>query len=267
MSSTGPLPNGIAQLQERACATHDYLVFAQQLDCPTGEETLTDNNLIELMRLYFPNLVIYKARGNDEPTKGFDWEWYIGSDTKGWRRYAVQAKKLDLTTNTYQHIRHPVNGTFQIEVLDNFARTQRATPLYCFYNAVPAAQEQHHWHCTLPFQHKQLGCSLAPLKVVRPVHDTLRIKRTFDRIHQHKSVLPWHCILCPMRNNSPTDPFAPDGYEPIILPELPAFLRGTDGPASIIRSQSIVSLPRELYASELGGTPRHIIVINTDEQG
>jgi hypothetical protein len=257
--STGPLPSGIAHLQYRAVATYEYLVLAQQLDCPTGEETLTDNNLIELMRQQFPNLVIYKARGNDEPQKGFDWEWYIGSNKTGWRRYAVQAKKLDLRTNTYKSIRHPVNGVFQIDILDNFARTQRATPLYCFYNAVTPALEQQHWHCNLPFAPKQLGCSLAPLKIIKPIHDKRYSKRTFARIHKDRRVLPWHCILCPNRNETTADPFAPDGYEPIVLPELPAFLRGPDGPVAVI------GLPAELYNSELGGTPRHIVVINTDQ--
>ncbi|HEY4360282.1 MAG TPA: DUF6615 family protein [Bryobacteraceae bacterium] len=256
--STGPFP-AIAHLQYRAVATHEYLVLANQLDCPTGEETLTDNNLIELMRQQFPNLVIYKARGDDEPTKGFDWEWYIGNDNTGWRRYAVQAKKLNLKTNKYDHLRHPVNGVFQIDVLDDFARSQRSTPLYCFYNAASAAQEQQHWHCNRPFAHKQLGCSLAPLQVIKPIHDTLYIKRTFELIHQDPRALPWHCILCPQHDNTMPDPFAPDGYEPDILPELPAFLRGTDGPIAVI------GLPADLYASRLGGRPRHIVVINTNQ--
>src|SRR5580658_4201698 len=92
MGSTDSIHDGFARFQERARSTHDHLVLAHKLDCPTGEETLTDNNLIEFMRHRFPRLVIYKARGNDEPRKGFDWEWYIGSDGTGWRRYAVQAR-------------------------------------------------------------------------------------------------------------------------------------------------------------------------------
>lgn len=137
--------NAAASILERlAEETWDRLDLSYKLDCPQSEETITDFNLLELARCRPPGLRVYKARGTDEPTKGFDWEWYVGVNGARWWRYSVQAKKLDVPSNCYLHFRHTVAARFQIDILADFAKRNRTIPLYCFYNAVSPAVEQAH---------------------------------------------------------------------------------------------------------------------------
>src|SRR5690349_11303271 len=138
------LPSVIAVLEQLAEATWDRLDLSERFDCPTSEATITNNNLFELKRCNLPGLSIYKARGPDEPNKGFDWEWFIGSTAAKFSRYSIQAKKLHLKKNRYQTFRHKVGTRYQIDILENFACAQQTIPLYCFYSASSSAIEQQH---------------------------------------------------------------------------------------------------------------------------
>jgi hypothetical protein len=253
MSSAGAL------LERLAEETWDRLDLSHRLKCPQSEETFTDTNLLELVRCRPSGLRVYKASGRDEPDKGFDWEWYIGVTGPGWLRYSVQAKKLNVALNRYAGFRHSVGGRFQIDILSDFARSNRTPPLYCFYNAMPTAVEQAHWHCNLPFKAKQLGCSIAPLHVAQRLHRP-RVRRSFEAVHKDPLVLPWRCIVsCPLVHMvcpAGHHPLAADGWEIQPLRELPAFLR--DQP----EGAQTVDLPDEGYASELGGFPRWIMVMD-----
>jgi len=246
-------------LERLAEETWDRLDLSCRCGCAQSEETITDINLLELVRCRTRGLRVYKARGKDEPTKGFDWEWYVGANGAGWWRYSVQAKKLDVRANRYPGFRHAVAGRFQIDILADFARSNRTVPLYCFYNAVSAAVEQAHWHCRLQFRAKQLGCSLAPLEVAQQLHRS-GVHRTFENAHHDPRVLPWRCIVvCPLICGPfprVAHPLAPEGQEVQLLSALPDFLRGQP------EETPVVELPREGYVSELGGLPRWIMVID-----
>lgn len=248
-------------LEQLAEETWDRLHLSHKLDCPQSEETFTDVNLLELIRRRPPGLRVYKARGRDESTKGFDWEWYVGADGVGWLRYSVQAKKLDVDANRYSRFRHSVRTYFQIDILEDFSRKNQTIPLYCLYNAASAAVEKAHWHCNLPFQAKQLGCSLVPLPVAQKLHRP-RVTRSFEAAHCDPRVVPWRCLVtCPLMFPLSTPgrhPLAPDNHEVRVLTELPGFLR------QYPEDDRPVELPSEGYASELGGLPRWIMVINLD---
>jgi len=250
--------SAVLLLERLAEETWERLNLSYKLSCPLSEQTLTDINVLEVVRCRPSGLRVYKARGNDEPKKGFDWEWYIGTNGTGWWRYSVQAKKLDVSYNRYVRFRHAVGSRFQIDILADFARTNRTIPLYCFYNAVPPKVEHQYWHCNLPFKARQLGCSVAPLPVARQLHQR-GFRRSFEAAHQDPRVLPWRCVVaCPLictPFQPGHHPLAPDGQLVHPLRELPAFLtRDPEG--------NSVELPREGYTSELGGLPRWIMVMD-----
>jgi hypothetical protein len=247
-------------LEQLAEETWDRLDLSHRLKCSQSEETFTDINLLELIRRRPPGLRVYKARGRDEPKKGFDWDWYVGANGVGWLRYSIQAKKLDIGSNRYSTFRHKVGTRYQIDILKDFARRNRTIPPYCFYNAAGASVEKAHWHCNLPFRAKQLGCSLAPLSVAQRLHQR-RVSRSFETAHHDARVIPWRCIAtCPFMSPKSTlgrhHPLAPDGQEVRVLPELPGFLREDPQDAHP------VELPTEGYASEFGAFPRWIMVID-----
>lgn len=82
-----------------------------------------------------------------ETTSGTDFEWWLGSDSTGWLRFAVQSKKLHMQSQWYSTLRHDVNGVLQLDCLEQYAASNRATPLYCLYNYSDHVDPDKHWHC------------------------------------------------------------------------------------------------------------------------
>ena len=236
-------------------------MLSVELDCSQGETAITDHNLLEIKRAGPRDLRVYKAKGRDEEEKGFDWEWWIGGRRRGWWRYSVQAKKLNLKSDRYDHIRHRVGTRFQIDILADFARSNNSIPLYCFYNYITdSALAQRSWNCNLGFDAPQLGCTVAPLHDVQPQHRS-GARKTFRALHDGKSTLPWRCLVCCPNIVDPRmpHPLAPTDHDPTPFDGLPPHL----GPDNV--HDVIIDLPEEFYGSELGGYPKRIMVIDTDE--
>lgn len=252
--------NSCKLFQELATATFDRVLLGHRYNCSQGETTITDINALEIVRAKLGDITIHKAIGTEEARFGFDWEWWIGDDRSGWFRFSVQAKKLSLAQNCYNTLRKRVGTVWQIDVLESFARSQQSIPLYCFYNWVNNSIAKAHWHCNVPLQPDQLGCTLVPLHVVRPVHDK-RVKKGFESLHSATESLPWRCLMCcPMLKGRAAHqhPLAHPDIRPLLYEKLPPFLRDLDGAWSITHSEE---LPPEFYSSDHHGFPRHIMVV------
>ena len=69
-----------------------------------GEETITD---LLMMDLYLQGSTLAHFQQTSKPDEamwGTDFELWLGSEGKGWFRFAIQAKKLDLRTNRYSSL-------------------------------------------------------------------------------------------------------------------------------------------------------------------
>ena len=164
-----------------------------------GEETITDLLMMDLFMQGSTVALFSQTSKPDEAMWGTDFELWLGSDTLGWLRFAIQAKKLDLRTDRYASLTQSnVNGP-QIDLLERYARRKRAAPLYCLYNHTDGADVSDHWHCcTPPPNLKELGCSVTPLSnIATAIRE--RGGKNFDSIHRNESTLPWKCLVsCPM---------------------------------------------------------------------
>lgn len=200
-------PQVVRLFEGLADATWDRINFGQQLKCSQGEETITDINLLEFKRARLRNVRVIKFNKAQESDTGLDWEWWIGSYRRGWWRYAVQAKKLDSSytpkagtlerVERYSSIRHKVDHQFQIDLLEKYALANKCIPLYCFYNYTTESDLHRYWHCSDTYDKNQLGCTVAPINIVRNAFYT-RGAKTFQFIHSYKSALPWRCLVkCP----------------------------------------------------------------------
>ena len=257
----GNLPMTLARevFERLARRTWMLIPMSHHFGCGFLETTFTDTNLFEIAVAQLPGVRVYKAHGSDEPEKGFDWEWWIGRPGRFWR-YSVQAKLLKYVSQRYHSLRHAVAGQQQIEILEDFSINQGTIPLYCFYNAISDADAEAGWHCNLPRENAQLGCTVVPLDAVRPYTEPWR-RRSFANLHDDNRALPWRCLVsCPQLIDDPRGPLGPLHRDIEPLAQLPEFLmlepiteRGT------IRA---IDLPRELYGSELGGYPKNIGVID-----
>jgi len=185
--------NAVDVLEALAQSTWRTLKSSHLRRIRFGEDAVTSINLNVLAALK-KTVVVEDTRAN-EATKGCDFELWIGSDRHGWRRYAVQAKKLTVSVSRYSTLGHVVAGTKQIDVLERYALANKAAAMYCFYNYSNGA---HDWSCALPVDAEQLGCSVTPSVVVRRALSG-RGRRNFSWIHQQKSTLPWRCLVkCPL---------------------------------------------------------------------
>ena len=251
-----------------ADATWQRLRFAELLRCSQGEETISDINLLELIRRQFGNIQVFKFSRSDESKTGLDWEWWIYSRNRGCRRYAVQAKKLS-PQHTYG-IRHKVRQYYQIDLLEQYSRINKCIPLYCFYNSFTndTVNLSAYWHCDRLYDKTQLGCTVAPINVVREAFSR-RGYKTFNHIHRHKSVIPWRCLIeCQHVIDNPI--YGGTVSETGLYPELPSFLRPeSDGAITFDVDGEIPDSIRRYYSDDVRFWdsivyPRRVLAVSVD---
>ena len=186
-------------------ATSRNLEFSHRGDVwvSYGEETITENNLLEIRRRH-PNLIRVRTFPKVvEATNGADWEWHI----VGWRRtlrMRVQAKRVQ--SNGVLKVRHKVksSGKEQRDLLIGDARAARMKPVYCIYCT---ELQRNVWtqDKALPGVGSfQTGCLLA---------DAAHVPDTTTKLDAiEEKCRPWHQLLAPavvMQEES--EDFAVDG--------------------------------------------------------
>lgn len=217
-----------------------------------GEDAITSCILATLASAR-TNTVVFEDTRNDESLKGCDFELWIGSDSHGWHRYAVQAKKIQVKQGRYSSLNHKVGKKRQIDILMQYASTNSAVPLYCFYNYRP---DHVPWNCCQCREDEQIGCSIATANSVRK---NLAVKggMTFTRIHTEPGTLPWRCLIeCPSTGSRKTPPDRLD-VNPQLVPFLPMSLQR-------LRERRQVNVPfselSDVFNPQLGLVPKYVVL-------
>ena len=161
-----------------------------------GEETITN---IFLMDLYVrgSTVALFEQMSKPKESKsGTDFELWVGSQRLGWFRFAVQAKKLDLRTGRYLDLNHPNSIGRQPVLLEQYAMTNGACPVYCLYNFTEDVDQYQHWHCCDDTKDDttELGCSVTTLSNIKHAISTRRAKN-FGSIHSRPNTLPLRCLV------------------------------------------------------------------------
>lgn len=164
-----------------------------------GEETLTDLLALDFRRfLTNRKTKLFQTTKVAESTQGTDLEVRIRVGRHQAILVAIQAKKL-FPSGRYESLNTKVKSLnlSQIEVLERYARSVCAIPLYLLYNNVDSGSAQKAWRCCQNLDPKQLGCTLVPSWRIRKAIRK-RGARTFSSIHGSGDVLPWRCLFeCP----------------------------------------------------------------------
>jgi hypothetical protein len=257
-------------LEDLSRQTWDRIRDGHSLSIRQGESAITDTLLLEIARASLPSMKILKTSQAEECSKGTDWEWWVGSRRHGWLRYAIQAKKIFFPRDTYQMLGHKVGSRLQVDVLLDYATANQAVALYCLYNATDAPDVDRYWHCTLKFERKQLGCTLAPAETIKRCL-SMRGKRTFKGVHSDLRVLPWRCIVkCPAildaysRRSSNASkkvrlPFLNENELATIHPSLPTGLEGA------METGRVDKLDEEFFRGNPEYFPRYLAIIDVTE--
>ncbi len=203
MSSTN---TPLTSFENIARTTWEWLGEARDRKLSFSEETLTDIAALHIARGSSSHVKVAKTSRPQENRYGIDWMWFIGNPKQGYSRYAVQAKKvtLDTSPNFSYRLRYRVSrepgSEFQIQRLEHFARSARATPLYCFYNNVDPVLATKYWHCRCypnqPDDIRQMGCTVVPLDAVQEVHKP-SCRKDFCAVHRDNRSMPWRCLFHP----------------------------------------------------------------------
>ncbi|MEP0799421.1 DUF6615 family protein [Funiculus sociatus] len=253
--------------EELAKATWERIQFGEELGCRQGEETITDINILELKRARLCEVLIPEIYKATESKTGIDWEWWIGSDQRGWWRYAVQAKKVN-SDQKYSKLRHIIGKLhpkkFQIDILESYAQGNNCIPLYCLYNFIDDNNLQKYWHCNFNYDKFQFGCTVVPVDVIRKAFK-LGEKKTFQFVHSHESVLPWRClVICPLilsARHGELHPLANGIYANFnSYDTLPSFLRQE------AREGNRIELSNDFYNRQIEIYPKRILVIDVDNE-
>lgn len=113
------------------------------------EESITDRILYELNRNN-PYVICHEFKRNEEALNGADWEWWLlfdnpfkthefYKDTQSLSntvayRFRIQAKKLLADNKDKNYVfRYANKNDFQIKLLIERAKEERAIPLYAFF--------------------------------------------------------------------------------------------------------------------------------------
>ena len=176
-------------LLELAHATSQNLGFAHRKDVEVsyGEETITENNLLELRRRH-PSIITLNTFGKKKEAKnGADWEWHIIGRRRKFRM-RVQAKRLQ--TNNKLKIPHKVksSGEQQIDLLIKDAKAHRLKPVYCLYSS---EAQRDHWkkeNLGGGLEGFEAGCLLAHAETVKKT-----MPKTLAEIEA--DCVPWHYLV------------------------------------------------------------------------
>ncbi|MCU4629687.1 hypothetical protein KTJ53_08245 [Acinetobacter variabilis] len=176
-----------------------------------GEDAITSIILDQIIENSNFSIVISDTRPK-ENTCGCDFEMWIGGK-KGWYRYAIQAKKLDIGSQTYKSLHHTIGKLKipQIDVLETYSKKVNAFPLYCLYNS----------NLNTPSKEDLYGCSIISISKIKKALVT-RGTRSYRALR--KDMIPWHYLVCD-REKEKFKNFIDNSSYNSFYPELPDFLR------------------------------------------
>lgn len=181
-----------------AFQAHGRLAQARLVGYQPLEETFTDLNLLELKVRHPLEIYTHPFTKPKEGANGADWEWWLTNSTRtNWLGLRIQAKILELKSNTFAHLHYKSGNpkTYQLHKLVSDAAKGGLTPLYCFYSHIPTMGPSISNHCCHSFFNapESYGCAISSA-------DHVANLQASNEANDLKSVIskaaPWHCLVC-----------------------------------------------------------------------
>lgn len=127
--------HGVAVMDQLAEQTWHLLRQCHDHKIRLDEDAITTQLLLALVMQLKGTLLMQDGR-KDESQTGCDFELWAPNTGRGWRRYAIQAKRITVKTASYSKIKHRVGktGPWQHDLLRKYSTANRAEPLYLLYS-------------------------------------------------------------------------------------------------------------------------------------
>ena len=164
-----------------------------------GEETITETNLLEILRWHSNSGTQLTAISKGQEAKiGADWEWVVvGKKYSFFMR--VQAKRTN--KNDKLTIKHKVGKASKAqEQIDILINNSPATtpggvtwrPVYCFYSKNSERKRWQSPSATAPTRNYEYGCLIADATEIKK-------KASIKKIQDVEDVsVPWHIFFAPL---------------------------------------------------------------------
>jgi hypothetical protein len=179
-----------------AMDTWDTISESRIVNHQLKEETLTDINMLALKRRHGATVRTRVFTKTQEGRNGADWEWWFKGRTGNWIGFRVQAKIINLHTDSFDHLHYKGKGKpYQCDLLIQNALSGATPriPLYCLFIETPTMGYLNAWTCmTYPYVRELYGCSLISATAVRK----LRTGKKRHLTDLQPYLRPWHCLVC-----------------------------------------------------------------------
>jgi hypothetical protein len=181
--------------QGRAHWTWDMLSKARTINSQIGEETITDLHCLEF-KLRHPTQVYTKTFSKrEEGENGADWEWWFTNKSE-WLGFRVQAKVIDLETDSFRHLHYQNHGQYQVDRLLHRSLTgpYKKIPVYCLYMHWSSDKKMPYQYSPHVFTRVDFGCSIMSAFSVRYMRE-IKLKCDLEALLHH--LQPWAGLVCP----------------------------------------------------------------------
>jgi len=158
------------------------------------EESFTDFNLLELRDRHSAQVYTRVFTKPQEGLNGADWEWWLTDSRRSeWLGLRIQAKVLELKSDSFSHLHYKSGRVYQATKLKRTCRRLGLIPLYCLYMHSSSPIPSKHSCRTFGRVDEAFGCSLLPVRHVE------RLRKSGGRnglADVGKHCFPWHCLIC-----------------------------------------------------------------------
>ncbi len=178
--------------KEISSSVWDRIPFSYNMSFKYSEVTITENLLfyIHKFNINNPLMTINIFEAKNEKAYGNDLELCLEVEPDKYIIFVIQAKKLYYKKQKYRSLSHKVNDRYQIDLLEDYAKQEKAIPLYMLYNCAPDCKKKNK---------KAYGCSLIFSNYIKENYylkissDRWKIP-TFDELHNEKHAFPLHLL-------------------------------------------------------------------------
>lgn len=191
------LPTLCESFRSLAFRTYEHMGRANAVGHQPLEETFTDLNILELKARHATEIHSRLFSKAEEGKNGADWEWWLTNSARSkWLGLRVQAKVLQLKSDTFAHIHYRSGRSriYQSTKLKRECAAEGLIPLYSLYvYEVPVPSAPNRQCGSFAHSPESYGCSLISLKHVEALQKAGEKK---DRISVLSEAIPWHCLVC-----------------------------------------------------------------------
>lgn len=177
--------------RELSYETWSFMGRARGVSHQPLEETVTDNNIVEIKVRHPSQVITTTYNRNEEAITGADWQWWFtNSAQNSWFGIRVQAKILKFKSKRYEALKYKN----QTDILIKDAKKGGLFPLYCFYSNWPLSCSVPTLQCkTFPNAPESYGCTIVDAYTIKsikgsPKSDSLNSVMT--------NAFPWSCLVC-----------------------------------------------------------------------